>query len=353
MADSLSRKIYRRNALSANFQKTLEEARGCISDTRATQAKYLGLQNNINRLCKSLNEIDDQILAILEPENIESDVSESIGMEPVHEDSEQSFERRDRKILYTKLPKLEFPVFKGNPLEWQSFYDQFKISIHQNKTLSDIDRFNYLRRYLAGQALATISGLTLNSQNYKEALDILIDRYGNPQVLITAHMETLVKINKVKNMENLEALWKLYNVIDNCIRNLKSLRIESSTYGYLLVPLLKEKISDELNMIISRKFSGNVWTLELMLKYFNEELQAKETCVPFKSTSNEKDKVKYKNRAGYTASCLHSESYESKSQKCVYCLENHSPSQRKRVTNRQSRIDILKKSYRCFLCLKS
>ena len=240
--------------------------------------------------------------------------------------------RGDNKISNTKLPKLEFPVFKGNPLEWQSFYDQFNISIHQNKTLSDIDRFNYLRRYLAGQALATISGLTLNSENYKEALNILIDRYGNPQVLISAHMETLVKINKVKNMENLEALRKLYNDIENCMRNLKSLKIESSTYGYLLIPLLKEKIPDELNMIISRKFSGNVWTLELMLKYFNEELQAKEICVPFKSTSSEKDKVKDKNRAGYTASCLHSESHESKSHKCVYCSENHSPSQCKKVT---------------------
>ena len=154
-------------------------------------------------------------------------------------------------------------------------------------------------------------------------------------------------------MQNLEALRKLYNDIENCIRNLKSLRIESSMYGYLLIPLLKEKVPDELNMIISRKFSGNVWTLELMLKYFSEELQAKETCVTFKSTSNEKDKVKDKNRAGYTASCLHSERYESRSQKCIYCLENHSPSQCKKVTNRESLIDILKKSYRCFLCLKS
>ena len=48
-------------------------------------------------------------------------------------------------------------------------------------------------------------------------------------------------------------------------------------------------------MIISRKFSGNVGTLELILKFFSEELQAKEICVPFKSTSSEKDKVKYKN----------------------------------------------------------
>ena len=136
---------------------------------------------------------------------------------------------------------------------------------------------------------------------------------------------------------------------------MKSLKIESSTYGYLLIPVLKEKNPDELNMITSRKFSGNVWTLELMLKYFNKESQAKEICVPFKSTSSEKDNVKDKNRAGYTASCLHSESYESKSHKCVYRSENHSPQshQCKKMTNRQSRIDILKKSYRCYLCLKS
>ena len=54
--------------------------------------------------------------------------------------------------------------------------------------MSDIDKFNYLVRYLAEQVLATISGLTLNSENYKEALNILIDRYGNPQVLISAHI---------------------------------------------------------------------------------------------------------------------------------------------------------------------
>ena len=211
MADLLSRKIYSRNALRTNFQKTLEESRGCTSDTRATQAKYLGLQN-INRLFKSLNETDDEILAILEPENIESNISESMGIrEPVREilaeitlriknmrfkDREQSFERDGNKILNKKLPKLEFPVFKGNPLEWHSFHDQPNISIHQNKTLSDIDRFNYLRRYLAGQAFATISGLTLNSESYKETFNFLIDRYGNPQVLISAHMETLIKINK-------------------------------------------------------------------------------------------------------------------------------------------------------------
>ena len=95
-------------------------------------------------------------------------------------------------------------------------------------------------------------------------------------------------------MENLELLRKRYNDIENCIRILESLKTESSTYGYLLIPLLKEKTPGELNMTISQKFSGNVWTLELMLKYQNKELQAKEIFVPFKSTSNDKDREKIK-----------------------------------------------------------
>ena len=86
MAESLFRKIYRLNVLRTNFQKAFEETRGCISHTRATQEKYLGLQNSVNRLCNSWNEINDEILALLELENIESDVSESVSiMEPVHQ----------------------------------------------------------------------------------------------------------------------------------------------------------------------------------------------------------------------------------------------------------------------------
>ena len=186
----------------------INPTKGCISDTRAIEAKYLGLQNNINRLRNSSNKTDDGILIILEPKNIESDFSDSMSiMEPVDEilaeitkESEQCIERSVNMIVNAKLPKLEFAVFKGNPLERQPFHDEFNILIHENKTLNCIDRFNYLKRYLAGCALAT-SGLTLNSENYKEALGILIDILGNPHVLKSVYMEILVKIKKSKKCE--------------------------------------------------------------------------------------------------------------------------------------------------------
>ena len=119
----------------------------------------------------------------------------------------------------SKLPKLDFPVFKGNPVDWTTVWDQFKTSIHLNSRLSDTDKVNYLKKYLDGQALSAISGFTLSSENYNEAIDIFKNRFGNTQTLISALMETLLNVNKVRNFDDTIALRKLYNYAETCIRN--------------------------------------------------------------------------------------------------------------------------------------
>ena len=94
----------------------------------------------------------------------------------------------------------------------------------------DIDRFKYLKKYLCGSAAACVSGLTLNSQNYKEAISILQKRFGNPQVLTSAYMDSLLKLKKVKNSDDVVNLRQLYNDVENCVHNLKCLDVETSTY---------------------------------------------------------------------------------------------------------------------------
>ena len=120
----------------------------------------------------------------------------------------------------SKLPKLDFPVFKGNPVDWTTVWDQFKTSIHLNSRLSDTDKVNYLKKYLDGQALSAISGFTLSSENYHEAIDIFKNRFGNTQTLISALMETLLNVNKVRNFDDTIAVRKLYNDAETCMRNL-------------------------------------------------------------------------------------------------------------------------------------
>ena len=97
-----------------------------------------------------------------------------------------------------KLPKMQMPDFNGDQLKWQGFWDRYEVYIHSNANIREIDKFNYLQGGLKGEALDAISGLTLSMENYKEAIQLLKNRFGNEQLLISAHMESLIKISKIR-----------------------------------------------------------------------------------------------------------------------------------------------------------
>ena len=61
--------------------------------------------------------------------------------------------------------------------------------MHNNDTLTDVHKFNYLRSLLERLAYEAIAGLTLSAANYKEAIEILKKRFGNKQLIVSKHME--------------------------------------------------------------------------------------------------------------------------------------------------------------------
>ena len=77
---------------------------------------------------------------------------------------------------HAKLPKITPDKFKGELLSWQSFWDQYSVAIHTNSSLSDIEKFNYLRSYLTETTGECITGLSLTSANYQKAVEILKER---------------------------------------------------------------------------------------------------------------------------------------------------------------------------------
>ena len=107
-----------------------------------------------------LNNIDEEILSNLGQEEIENNFSESakvfeiyhvlmvrvtlklksIKINDSNKDSAKSL-NQSKCVLH----KLESPVFNGNSVEWQSFCDQYSISIHRHKGLCDIDRLTILK----------------------------------------------------------------------------------------------------------------------------------------------------------------------------------------------------------------
>lgn len=55
-----------------------------------------------------------------------------------------------------------------------------------------------------------ISGLSLTNDNYYEVVNSLKNRYGNKQMIISAHINTLVKLPKVLD-EDVKSLRKFYD----------------------------------------------------------------------------------------------------------------------------------------------
>ena len=163
--------------------------------------------------------------------------------------------------------------------------DSFSSAIDENDDLSDVDKFQYLRSLLKGTAVSAIAGLLLTNSNYKEAVALLQDRYGNKQVIISKHMENVLQLPMVSDDDDLKRLRQLYDKTESTIRRLNG--IAQETYGTFLAPTIMAKLPKELRLTISRKLSDE-WDLKLLLNCFREELQLREKCVLGTATAKEK-----------------------------------------------------------------
>lgn len=135
-----------------------------------------------------------------------------------------------------KLPKLTIRAFNGDITTWTTSYES--AAIHKNSELSDIDKFYYLKSLLERTASEAISGLTLTSINYHEAISILRKRFGNKQQIISRHMDILLNADPVTSQHNLKGLRHLYDLIEAHVHSLKSLGVSSDSYGSLLSSVL-------------------------------------------------------------------------------------------------------------------
>ena len=93
-----------------------------------------------------------------------------------------------------KLPKLELPHFDGKYTEWQTFWEHFETHIHHNDDVPVISKFSYLVSLLDGDAKQVIKGYSHTESNYKHALEVLKDRFGDKEKIVVL---LLVKVFRV------------------------------------------------------------------------------------------------------------------------------------------------------------
>ncbi|KMQ84915.1 hypothetical protein RF55_16893 [Lasius niger] len=96
-----------------------------------------------------------------------------------------------------KLPTLKLPNFAGEYDQWMLFKDAFLSLIHENRKLSPVQKFQYLRSTLKDEALQVIGGLNTSSENYEVAWDLLKSHYENKKLIINSHVSRLLEFPTV------------------------------------------------------------------------------------------------------------------------------------------------------------
>ena len=245
-----------------------------------------------------------------------------------------------------KLPRLKLRAFAGELTQWTPFWESFEVAVHTNASLTPVEKFNYLTSVLEGTARQAIGGLSLTAANYEQAVATLKKRFGSKQKIINKHMDAMLKIGSVSSCSDMRGLRHLFDQVSSHIRSLKSLDVGSDTYGGLLCPVLVARLPPELQLIVSRNISEDDWNLDEILRVVEEELVARERV-----TLSQAVKPKRESKPPPSATTLVSDT-KGINEGCCYCGKDHFPTSCDVVSEVDARKQVLRKSGRCFSCLR-
>ena len=125
-------------------------------------------------------------------------------------------------------------------------------------------------------------------------------------------------LDKTDQIHEILGLRKILDQVECSVRNLRTLKVETSCYGSLLVPLVNEKLPNELRVNIAKSFANDIWDIDIMINFLKKEVEAK-----------------------------------PKVQHCVFCdKNNHSSNRCFKITDMEARKDLVKQKKLCFVCLE-
>ena len=104
----------------------------------------------------------------------------------------------DNLALSSQLPKMSVPVFTGDPLEYPIWNSTF-YALVGSKQMDVQSKMNLLSQYVSGKPKQVVDYYMLigTNQAYKEARELLHERYGNENVVSTAFISKLDSWPKV------------------------------------------------------------------------------------------------------------------------------------------------------------
>ena len=278
------------------------------------------------------------------------------------------------------LPKLNLPVFRGEPLKWGAFWALFAANV-DSLDIPEINKFGYLTSCLKDEAAAAIEGLAVEPGNYPEALDLLKKRFGRPEVIIESLYSKLRGLSI--SSKNVSVLQSGIDEMERILRQLQANKEEIEQAGTVHL-LLGKMPRDVLTELEGMRQADETWTVKRLRDYLwnlvTKRARVERICEPEKkivkservseklsSSSTGKPSEKGANStpvSTFAAQQSRSENAGPKrpakkpqkqnSQKfCVFCNQSGHFANCQVYSTLQSRVELLKSKCLCLKCAKT
>ena len=144
-----------------------------------------------------------------------------------------------------KLPRLNIQSFNGNYRNWMSFKDLYISLVHNNESLSNVQKFQYLKGLLTDEPASIIKHIPISENSYVEAWEKLLSRYDKKKQIATSLIKTFIDQSYVINA-NANNLRKIADTSDEIIRGLKFNDLKANERDIWLIYILLEKVDNEI-----------------------------------------------------------------------------------------------------------
>ncbi|KAJ8911557.1 hypothetical protein NQ315_007938, partial [Exocentrus adspersus] len=168
--------------------------------------------------------------------------SNSNGSVPVSGMSGQNSENRVTPITSkVKLPSMTLPEFKGEFDKWNQFKQLFMAVIDKNRSLSDAEKFYYLRGCLKGDAEDVLQSLEVEDESYNIAWELLKERFENKRLMIDKQIQAIFDIPNIKE-ESFVALRAFLDTYKKRVKSLEALGEPVASWDRVLI--IEGKLDD-------------------------------------------------------------------------------------------------------------
>ncbi len=256
---------------------------------------------------------------------------------------------------FRNLPALPLTTFSGDPMKWLEFWDMFNETVHC-KPMPKVQKFQYLKRMLTGNALAVLSGMLATNDSYDEAIALLQEQFGNKAIIKHHLYAELDNIPRATNKPG--SLRSTVLEMDKVLRQLRLLNENVTGNQTMIIRKILDKIPRDILLAIQPlKQLEQEWTVETLRAALMTTIRIREDVELTRPKPNEssksakQDSGKQDNSATRTDVFAVGKSKGPSANSCVFCgRKGHCGIECRTVPTFTARSDKCRELNLCFRC---